>query len=199
MPFSICETFKKSGDCFWKHVTYYYVIKNHVGHKLAIFNGIPFTLLHLLLTRWWDMRLKHNVAWPWEEEADSRNVCRNEKKYCSCCITMIEIDPILSKNIYNNLENFLFRKLLALSGSQTKIFWKFYSPEDILWLPKILGECQVAPLYLNLFHFIWSLRKQTFNTDNFFTKQVGKDSRHTIYNPYWETILGYTKLINARL
>ena len=27
----ICETFKNSGGCFWKHVTYY-VIKNYVGH-----------------------------------------------------------------------------------------------------------------------------------------------------------------------
>ena len=35
----ICETFKNSGGCFWKHLTYYYVIKNYVGHKLAIFNA----------------------------------------------------------------------------------------------------------------------------------------------------------------
>ena len=44
----ICETFKNSGGCFWKHVTYYYV-KNYAGHKLAILNTVP--LLHLLLTR----------------------------------------------------------------------------------------------------------------------------------------------------
>ena len=104
----ICETFKNSGGCFWKHVTYYYG-----GHKLAIFNAVLFTLLHLLLTRWWDMRLKHDVAWLWQEEADTRNVCRNKKKYCSYCITWIRIDPILSKNIYNNFQNLLFRKLLA--------------------------------------------------------------------------------------
>ena len=90
----ICETFKNSGGCAWKHVTYYYV-----GHKLAIFNAVLFFLLHILLTRWWDMRLKHDVAWLWEEQADSRNVCRNKKKYCSYCITLIRIDTILSKNI----------------------------------------------------------------------------------------------------
>ena len=35
-----CKTFKNSGSCFWKHPTYYYLIKNYVGHKLAIFNTI---------------------------------------------------------------------------------------------------------------------------------------------------------------
>ena len=59
----ICETLKNSGGCFWKYVTCYYAIKNYVGHKVAIFNAALFTLLHLLLTWWWDMRLKHDVAW----------------------------------------------------------------------------------------------------------------------------------------
>ena len=35
----IYETFKNSGGCFRKHLTYYYVIKNYVGHKAAIFNA----------------------------------------------------------------------------------------------------------------------------------------------------------------
>ena len=83
---------------------------------------------------------KHDVAWLWEEQADSRNVCRNKKKYCSYCITLIRIDTILSKNIYNNFQNLLFRKLLAQSGDHTDIFWKFYSPADILWLPKNVGR-----------------------------------------------------------
>ena len=103
----ICKTFKGSGGCFWKHVTYYYVIKNYIGHKLAIFNPVIFILLDLLLTRWWDMRLMHDVAWLWEEQADSRNLCRNKKKYCSCCITLIRINTILSKNIYNDFQNLL--------------------------------------------------------------------------------------------
>ena len=76
----IQEIFKNSCSCFWKHVTYYYIIKNYIGCKLAIFNAILFTLLYLLLTRWWDMRLKHDVVWLWEEQEDSINIClkRNE-------------------------------------------------------------------------------------------------------------------------
>ena len=134
----ICETFRNSSGCFWKHVTYYYAIKNYIGHKLAIFNAIPFTLLHLLLPRWWDMRLKHNVVWLWEEKV-SRNVCRNKKKHWSCHFTLIRIDTILSKTIYNNFQNLLFRKLPAQSGNQTDIFWKFYSSADILWSPRTVS------------------------------------------------------------
>ena len=36
----ICETLKNSGGCFWKHVTYYDILKNYPGHKLAIFNAV---------------------------------------------------------------------------------------------------------------------------------------------------------------
>ena len=89
------------------------------------------------------MRLKHDVAWLWEEQADSRNVCRNKKKYCSCRIILIRIDTILSKNIYNNFQNLLFRKLHAQSGDLVDIFWKFYSPTDILLLPKTVGRVLV--------------------------------------------------------
>ena len=78
-------------------------------------------LLHLLLTRWWDMRLKHGVVW-------------NEKKYCSCCIILTRIDTILSKN--NKLQNLLFKKILSKSGDQAHIFWEFCSPGDTLWSPK---------------------------------------------------------------
>ena len=131
----ICETFKNSGGCFWKQVTYY-VIKNCVGHKLAIFNVVLFTLLHLLLT-WWDMRLKHDMAWLWEEQADGRNMCWNEKKYCSYYIDKNWYHFIKE---YNNFQNLLFRKLLAQSGNQTDIFWKFYSPTDICWSPKTVGR-----------------------------------------------------------
>ena len=44
------------------------------------------------------------------------------------------------KNIYNSFQNLLFRKLLAQLGNQTDIFWKFYSPADILWSPKTVGR-----------------------------------------------------------
>ena len=146
----IFETFKNSGGCFWK--------SSHRG-KLAIFNVVLFTLLHLLLTRWWDMWLMHDVAWLWEEQADSRNMCQNKKKYCSFCFTLIRIDTILSKNIYNNFQNLLFRKLLTQSGNQTYIFWKFYVPADILWLPKtvrrVLGYTTAHMLILNI-TFLWN-------------------------------------------
>ena len=36
----ICETFKNSVDSYWKHVTCYYIMKNYVGHKLAIFQAV---------------------------------------------------------------------------------------------------------------------------------------------------------------
>ena len=58
-----------------------------------------------------------------------------EKKYCSCYIILIKADTILSKNIYNNFQNLLFKKLLANLGNRTDI-WKFYLPADTFWLPK---------------------------------------------------------------
>ena len=80
----IGEAFKNSGGCFWKHVTYYYITKNYIGHKSAIFNAILLLLLllllHLLLNRWWDMRLEHDVARLYEDRADSRNMCLKQKK-----------------------------------------------------------------------------------------------------------------------
>ena len=42
------------------------------------------------------------------------------KQYCSCCIILIRIDTILSKNIQNNFQNLLFKKLLTQSGNQTR-------------------------------------------------------------------------------
>ena len=122
--------FKNSSGCFWKYVTYYYVIKYYLGHKLVIFNAVLFTLLHLSLIRWWDMRLKHDAASFWEEQADSRRVPKRKEL----------LHTILSKNIYNNFQNWLLMKLLAQSGDQTDIFWKFYSPTDILWSPKTVGR-----------------------------------------------------------
>ena len=51
-----------------------------------------------------------------------------------------DLIPFLSKNIYNNFQNLLFKMLLAQSGNQTDIFWKFYSPADTLWLPKTIRQ-----------------------------------------------------------
>ena len=47
---------------------------------------------------------------------------------------------VLSKNIWNSFQNLLFQKLLAQSGDQTVIFWKFYSPADTLWSAKSVGQ-----------------------------------------------------------
>ena len=135
----ICETFKNSGGCAWKHVTYYYV-----GHKLAIFNAVLFFLLHILLTRWWDMRLKHDVAWLWEEQADSRNVCQHKKKYCSCCIIWIILDTILLR-----ISIIVFK--ICFSGScspswatKQTYFGNFTRPQTYFGRPKPSGECSAS-------------------------------------------------------
>ena len=65
----------------------------------------------------------------------------NKKKYYSCCIMSIKhVDTILSKNVYNNFQNLLFKKLLTQSGDETDMFWKFYMPADTLWFPKTVGR-----------------------------------------------------------
>ena len=38
--YEICENFKNSGSYFWKNITYYYIVKNYAGHKLAISNTV---------------------------------------------------------------------------------------------------------------------------------------------------------------
>ena len=131
-----CETFKNSGGYFWKHVIYYYL-----WHKLIIFNAVLFTPLHLLLTRWWDMRLKHDVTWLWEEQADSWNVCQNKKKYCSRCITWMRIDTILSR-----ISITIFK--ICFSGScspswatKQTYFGNFTRPQTYFGRPKPSGEC----------------------------------------------------------
>ena len=76
----IHETFKNSGGCFWKHVYNILWITNYVGHKLAIFNAVLLLFLHLLKTQWWDMRLEQDLAWLWDEQADSSNMCLKGKE-----------------------------------------------------------------------------------------------------------------------
>ena len=68
------------------------------------------------------------------------------KQYCSCCIILIRINTILSKDIQNNSQNFFFRTLLAQSGDQTDIFWIFTCLQTRFGCPKPWGECQVTPL-----------------------------------------------------
>ena len=92
--------FQEQWWLLWKQVTYYYV-----GHKLVIFNAVLFTLLHLLLTRWWDIRLKHDVVGLWEEQVDNRNVCLKQKEVlptpyyidkASCSWSFIHSNPYAS-------------------------------------------------------------------------------------------------------
>ena len=131
-----CETFKNSGGYFWKHVIYYYL-----WHKLVIFNAVLFTPLHLLLTRWWDMRLKHDVTWLWEEQADSWNVCQNKKKYCSRCITWMRIDTILSR-ISITIFKICFLGSCSSSWATKQIYFgNFTRPQTYFGHPKPSDEC----------------------------------------------------------
>ena len=104
-------------------------IKNYVGHKLAIFNAVLLLFLHLLKTQWWDMRLEYNVVWLWEERADSRNVYLKWKERLLLLYYIDKNDTILSKDIYYNFQNLLFKKLLAQSNSQQTYFGNFTRPQ----------------------------------------------------------------------
>ena len=125
-----------------ENTQHYYVIKNLcLGHKLAIFNAVLFTLLHLLLTRWRDLRLEHDVARLLEEQADSRDVCRNEKKYCSCCIILIRIDTILSKNILIIFKICFSGSCSPSRATKQTYFGNFTRPQTYYGRPKLSGEC----------------------------------------------------------
>ena len=77
----------------------------------------------------------------------------NEKKYCSCCFTLIRIDTIVSKNIYNNFQSLLFKNMLAQSSNQADILEilltcrHLCSPKTIGW---VLG-------YTTLSIYTWNL------------------------------------------
>ena len=70
--------------------------KKYIRHKLAIFSIILFILLYLLLTWWWDIRLKHDMAWLWEEQAESRNVCL---KWKEVLLLLYHVDKNWNENI----------------------------------------------------------------------------------------------------
>ena len=61
------------------------------------------------------------------------------KWYCPCCVILIRTDTILPKNIQNDFQNFLLKKLLGESGKQKDIFWTFFSSADKLQLSKTVG------------------------------------------------------------
>ena len=97
--YGIYETIKNSGGYFWKHVTFYYVMKSYVGHKLAILNAV--LLLYCIYCQadveTWDS----SMIWcDFERNEQTAVSCAwKEKKYCSYCIILIRIDAILSKII----------------------------------------------------------------------------------------------------
>ena len=97
----ICETFKNSGGCLWKHVTYYYIMKSYIGHKLAAFNAVLLLLLllllYLLLCLWWDMRLEHDVVWLERSERTAETCAWNKQKHCSCCIMLTRLIPFYQR------------------------------------------------------------------------------------------------------
>ena len=67
------------------------------------------------------------------------------KQYCSCCIILIRTDTILSRNMQNNFQNLLLKKLLTQSGDQT-YFGNFTCRQTHFGYPKLSGECQVTSL-----------------------------------------------------
>ena len=89
------------------------------------------------------MRLKHDVAWLWEEQADSRNMCLIWKQVLLMLYYIDQNGYILSKNIRNNFQNLLSKKLLVQSGNHTSIFLKFYLLPNKLWLLKTIRQVLV--------------------------------------------------------
>ena len=129
--YGICETFKNSGGCFWKHVTYCYITKNYTGHTF-------YSIAYILTDETWNSSMMWRDFERIEQTADTR--AWNRKKYCSCCIMLI-IDTILSKNIWNNFQNFPFKKLFTQSGNQTHILEVFFCLLTHFGCPKLSGDC----------------------------------------------------------
>ena len=124
----ICETFKNSGGCLWKHVTYY-VIKNYIGHKLAIFNIV--LLLYCIIVNpmmrhetrvWYGMILRGTSR-------QQKLVSAVKRSIAHTVLYWQELIPFYQRISRVSL---LFKKLLAQSGNQTYIFWKFYLPAETL-------------------------------------------------------------------
>ena len=76
--------------------TYYYVIKNHVGHKLVIFN----TVLLLYCIYFYPDNETWDLEWLWQERTDRRNVCLKQKE---ALLMLYNID----KNWYHFIKEYL--------------------------------------------------------------------------------------------
>ena len=73
-----------------------------------------------------------------------RVTSRQQKRVHETERSIAHVDTILSKNIHNNFQNLLFKKLFAQSGNQTDTFWNFYSPSDPSWSPKTFFQVFVT-------------------------------------------------------
>ena len=68
--------------------------------KISHLQCHPLTLLHLLLTQWWDMRPTAWCGiWLWEERAESRNVCLKWK--------VLLMPYYIDKNGYHFIKQYL--------------------------------------------------------------------------------------------
>ena len=86
--------------------------------NLAIFNSVLLTLLHLLLTWWWDMILEHNAAW-W-------NLCQ---KWKEILLMLYYIDKNwyhIIKVYLDQFSKFAFQEVAHPLGGQADIFWEFH-------------------------------------------------------------------------
>ena len=78
-----------------------------------------------------------------------RNLAKFTGKHLRQSLMLYYIDKSwyhLIKECLQSFSKFTFKKLLAQSGDQTDIFWKFYSPTVTLWSAKTSSECWVTPL-----------------------------------------------------
>ena len=134
--------------------------KNYVGHKVAIFNAALFTLLHLLLTWWWGMRLKHDVAWllcafivnsimRHETQAwcgmTLRGTSRLQKRVpemkrsiAHAVLHWSELIPLYQR-ISIIIFKVCFSRICLPSRATKQTFWKFCLRADTLCSPKTIG------------------------------------------------------------
>ena len=127
----------------------------------------PFTLMHVLLTRWWGLRLDHDAVWLWEDRPGSRKLCLKRK------VVLLMLYYIDKNLFYQSLSRIIFKICFSRSCSPSwatkQTFWKLYSPADTFWLPKTvwpvlrLHHCQnnnnwcCSGIIIFNFRHIWHL------------------------------------------
>ena len=90
----------------------------------------------------WDMRLKHDMVWLWEEQADNRNVCLKRKEVL---LILYYMDKNcwyhFRKEYLDKFSKFAFQEV-ARPVEQPKrcISWNFNSSADSLCSPKTFRQ-----------------------------------------------------------